>query len=66
MSRLVVESSSSLVEVCVNPVVDRTGLVGLIAMDRNGKGWTKLTPAEARELADTLRRAADEAEVSGV
>lgn len=64
MSRLTVESVDSLVEVCVNPAVDRPGLVGLIAADRNGKGWTKLTPAEARQLAADLSQAADEAEAS--
>ncbi|MCW6008708.1 hypothetical protein K1W54_29805 [Micromonospora sp. CPCC 205371] len=62
MSRLSVESPLALVEVCPNPAVDHPGTVGLIAASRDGKGWTKLTPEEARRVADDLQRAADEVE----
>jgi hypothetical protein len=62
MNGLVVESQLALVEVCANPAIRYPGTVGLIVAARDGKGWTKLTPAEARRVADALERAADEAE----
>lgn len=58
---LAVESPLALVEVCPD-VTLAGGTVGLIAMSREGKGWTQMTPAEARQLAAVLAQAADETE----
>lgn len=52
-------------EVCVGPHIDRPLNVGLIALHhaaRREQGWLELRPAEARDLAAQLVKAANEAE----
>lgn len=61
MSSLSVATEIAIVEVCANVAGDGE-TVGLIAMSRENKGWTKLTPYEARQVAAHLVAAADETE----
>jgi len=47
----------------VEPAVTMSGdTVGIIALSLEGKGWTELTPADARRLGAALMRAADATE----
>jgi hypothetical protein len=59
--------AAGLLTVCANLNLPKPGTanrVGLIALPPTGLGWAELTPAQARELARNLERAADETEAA--